>query len=328
VRNTLPKLPLPSFMLHNFDDVDRALREWRSRLETVDDNLRRLDDEPTLCKLEGRPGLPAVPLEGQTAARVGPALRALRDVWGYRERLADAIDRAEEIRKSIKPWSEVKQMQAIDDLLNGPSVMLVGAAIPLALRSLAATANEQNRVTPAGLLQAMESAFADARDAVFAVDDAWTKLLPSPVQATRELDGLRARAGRLGVPLDAEFDDIGATIDVLRRQIERDPLGAIKTSLADLEPRLARLRAQVAALEQTRAGVAADLARAADLLEHLFATNAVARDAQRRSLAEIRDPVGLQAPLDDGQNEGLRPWLATLQGDVTPEAGSRPPVPS
>ena len=48
MRNTLPKLPFPSFTLHNFDDVDRALREWRSRLETVDDNLRELDDEPTL----------------------------------------------------------------------------------------------------------------------------------------------------------------------------------------------------------------------------------------------------------------------------------------
>ena len=45
-----------------------------------------------------------------------------------------------------------------------------------------------------------------------------------------------------------------------------------------------------------------------------MATNAVARDAQRRTLAEIRDPVGLQAPLNDGQIEGLRPWLATLRG--------------
>jgi hypothetical protein len=88
VRNALPKLPLPVFTLHNFDDVDRGLREWRSRLEIVDDNLRELDDEPTLRKLEGRPGLPAVALEGETAARVGTALRALRGVWAYRDRLA------------------------------------------------------------------------------------------------------------------------------------------------------------------------------------------------------------------------------------------------
>src|ERR1700674_4542592 len=92
VRNALPRLPLPTFTLHNFDDVDRGLREWRSRLEVVDDNLRELDDEPTLRKLEGRPGLPAASLAGETAARVGPALRALRDVWAYRDRLADAID--------------------------------------------------------------------------------------------------------------------------------------------------------------------------------------------------------------------------------------------
>jgi hypothetical protein len=205
VRNTLPRLPLPRFTLRNFDDVDRALREWRSRLEVVDDNLRELDDEPTLGKLEGRPGLAAVALEGETAQRVGPALRALRDLWAYRDRLADAIDRAEEIRKSVflKPWSEGKQMQAIDELLNGPSVVLLGATIPLALRSLAATAQEQNKVTPAALLQAMEGAFADARDAVFGVDAAWTRLLPSLVQSGRELDALRARASTLGVSLRA-----------------------------------------------------------------------------------------------------------------------------
>jgi hypothetical protein len=58
-----------------------------------------------------------VALEGETAARVGPALRSLRDVWGYRGRLANAIDRAEELRKSVilKPWAERKQMKAIDD---------------------------------------------------------------------------------------------------------------------------------------------------------------------------------------------------------------------
>jgi hypothetical protein len=318
VRNTLPRLPLPRFTPHNFGDVDRGLREWRSRLQVVDDNLRELDDEPTLRKLEGRPGLPAAPLEGETAARVGPALRALRDVWAYRDRLTDVVERAEEIRKSVflKIWSEGPQMQAIDDLLNGPSVVLLGATIPLALRSLAATAQEQKKVTPAGLLQAMESAFTDARDAVFAVDAAWNMLLPSLVQSQRELEALRARAGRLGVALDAQFTEVADTLVRLRQQAERDPLGALTTSTADVEPHLDRLRASVEAVERTRASVTSDLARATTLIEQLVATNAAARDAEHRSVAEIRDPVGLTAALDDAQIEGLRPWLATLHGTV------------
>ena len=141
--------------LRNWADVDRALVEWRTRLHTVDDNLRELDDEPTLMQLEGRPGVAAVPLEGETAARVGPALRSLREVWMHRDRLADVIERAEELRKSVRPWSEAKQMQAIEALLNGPSVILPGATIPLALRSLAASAQEQNKLTPAAFLRAM-----------------------------------------------------------------------------------------------------------------------------------------------------------------------------
>ena len=58
-----------------------------------------------------------------------------------------------------------------------------------------------------------------------------------------------------------------------------DPLGALKTSMADLDPHLDRLRAQIDGLEQTRASLTADLARAGTLLEGLIAANAVARDA-------------------------------------------------
>ena len=43
----------------------------------------------------------------------------------------------------------------------------------------------------------MESSFADARDAVFAVQAAWDTLLPSIVRAARELDQLRATAQAL-----------------------------------------------------------------------------------------------------------------------------------
>jgi hypothetical protein len=162
----------------------------------------------------------------------------------------------------------------------------------------------------------MERAFADARDAVFAVDAAWTKLLPSVVQSGRELDALRDRASRTGVALDPEFTAVAGTLDGLRRQVDRDPLGALKASTTDLEPHLDRLRAQINAVEQTRTSVTADLARAATLLEGQTVANAAAHDARLRSLEEICDPVGLQAPLTDGQIEGLRPWLATLRTTV------------
>jgi hypothetical protein len=305
-------------MMRNFGDVDHALQEWRARLQVVDDNLRELDDEPTLQKLEGRPGVPAVNLEGQTAARVGPALRSLRDVWAYRDRLADAI----EIRKSVhlvflKPWSEGKQMQAIDDLLNGPSITLQSATTtPLALRSLMTSAQARNTLTPASLLQAMESSFADARDAVFAVDAAWTRLLPSLVQIGRELDALLVRASALGLNVDAEADRLAGVLDGLRRQAECDPLRAVGSATSDLEPQLAALRARISAVEQTRASVRTDVATAETLLAKLQTTNAAAHDALLRCQAEIRDPLGLQPALDEGHVEGLAPWLATLRATV------------
>ena len=257
-----------------------------------------------------------MPLEGETAARVGPALRSLRDVWMHRDRLADVIERAEELRKSVRPWSEARQMQAIEDLLNGPSVILPGATIPLALRSLAASAQAQNKLTPAAFLRAMESSFADARDAVFAVEAAWDKLLPSIVQAVRELDQLRATAQALGADMDAEGLEMAGALQALHQRVERDPLGALRSASADLEPRLDRFRARVAALEHTRASVESDLARADAVVAELQATNRAAREAQLRCQAEIRDPPGLQPPLDEGRIEGLRTWLATLRDTV------------
>jgi hypothetical protein len=308
-----------SITLRNWTDVDRVLDEWRTRLRTVDDNLRELDDEPTLRKLEGRPGLTAVPLEGDTAARVGPALRSLREVWAYRDLLAEVLERADELRKSVRPWSEARQMQAIDDLLNGPSITLLSATVPLALRSLAASAQEQHQLTPAALLHAMESSFADARDAVFAVDSAWDTLLPSFAQASRDLDALCVRARALALDMGVDTADLSNRLLALRQQVERDPLGASAGVISGLEPLLDFVRERVSAFEQTRASVGSDLARADALVAELCTTNAAVRDAQLRCQAEIRDALNVQAPLEQGRIEGLQAWLATLR-DIAAQA--------
>src|SRR5262249_49321717 len=145
-------------------EIDRALDAWRDRLQVIDDNLCELDEQPTLRKLEGRPGEPAVPLEGETQAQVEPALRALREVWTHRDRLSEVIDQATALRKSVRPWSESRQAVEIDALLNGPSITLGGSTVPLALRTLVTSAQEQNTVTPDALVQGMQRAYADARD--------------------------------------------------------------------------------------------------------------------------------------------------------------------
>lgn len=103
-------------------EIDRALAEWRRLLQVIDDNLCELGEHPTLRKLEGRPGEPATPLEGDTLTRVEPALRAVREVWVHRDRLSEVIDQSTELQKSVRPWSEARQAAQIDALLNGPSI--------------------------------------------------------------------------------------------------------------------------------------------------------------------------------------------------------------
>jgi len=293
-------------------DIDHALASWQSLLQVVDDNLRELDEHPTLCKLEGRPGEPAVPLEGATAARVEPALHALREVWIHRSQLSEVIEQATELRRSVRPWSETRQAGAIDELLYGPSIVLRGQSVPLALRTLVGSAHQQHALTPTALIEGMQRAFADARDAVLAVDAAWNQLYPSLTATVHAVDALRNRAGSLGLSLDAECCELGAAADALRQRVDRDPLGALHTSTTDLEPRLDRLRGQIEAFEQTRASVLADLTRADGMLDELRAKNVAIVEAQRRCVAEIRTNLDLRPPLDVGRIAGLESWLITL----------------
>jgi hypothetical protein len=293
-------------------EIDRALDAWRGLLQVIDDNLCELDEHPTLRKLEGRPGEPAVTLEGETQARVEPALRALREVWAHRDRLSEVIDQATELRKSVRPWSEPRQAAEIDALLNGPSITLRGTTVPLALRSLVTSAHERNTVTPDALVQGMQRSYADARDAVLAVDDAWNRLLPSFTVRAQAIDEIQQRAASLHISLDGECAALRAAVEHLRQRAERDPLGALHAAAADLQPRLDRLRGQIVALQQTQMSVLADLSRADELLRELRTTNGTIDEARRRCRAEIRIVGGLAPPLDVGKIDGLANWLVTL----------------
>ena len=61
--------------------IDEALADWNRRLTAMADNLMSLQSESTYRALTGSGGATKVQITGQTAARVEPALAAMRVIF-------------------------------------------------------------------------------------------------------------------------------------------------------------------------------------------------------------------------------------------------------
>src|SRR5262249_42100352 len=117
------------------EEIDQALATWTERLQRVDENLLALEDEPT-CRL-----LERTAIEGVTAARVTPALAAMRELFARRGLLQEMLSRVRERRTHVSHFRPSGAALAeIDALLHGPSIHLPPVQTPLAQRGLLSAA--------------------------------------------------------------------------------------------------------------------------------------------------------------------------------------------
>lgn len=301
------------------DEVDRTLAGWKERLRRIDDNLVALETSPTCMLLEQAADNG---LEGETKARVVPALAAMRELFSQRGLLDDVLSRATELRKGLNRLFPGDTLREIERLLRGPSIALPPVATPLARRGLLDAAETTTSISPDQLLAAMVSSFEQARDAVSAVDEAWTRLTPEAERAAAEADRLQAVAASLGQDATAPLAAVRAQLDAVRSEIARDPLGAAGSLARDVSGRLAQLGAQLTTLQARHSQVSADLQRAHALLAEIRATHERAVAAHRRCSEQIApDPAAppRPEPVDRGRVDGLEGWLATL--DTTMREG-------
>lgn len=306
------------------DEIDRALADWRERLQRVDENLLALEQEPTFQFLETMYAGDQEPLSGQTAARAIPALEAMRELFQQRHALSDVIDHAARLRGAVSRFFPTREsLLEISQLLRGPAIKLPAIKTPLAQRGLLSSAERDNAITPEALITAMIEAFERARDAVIAIDQAWERLIPTLTSADQELVALENRARALGVEASADLARGREQVDALRQRIARDPLGATAGVEGQLQPLLQQLRARVETIAQQREQVQAQQTRARALLLELRRVHADAQAALERCRQEIADPPAPQTPLDDAQIDGLATWLERLDTTV---AGGRWPA--
>ena len=130
------------------DAVDAQLAEWQEQLALAGSNLIELDDLFTYKRLRGEIGETPPLLTGITATRVIPALAAIQDIWQYLQMLQELLRRAQEVRKSVRLWSQERVVQEIEQMLTGPSLSLGTTQKPLALRGLLSTSKQTENGHP------------------------------------------------------------------------------------------------------------------------------------------------------------------------------------
>jgi hypothetical protein len=300
----------------NLADVDRALADWKTRLQRIDENLVALETDPVYTLLEQAQG---GGLDGATRAKVTPALTAMRELFAQRGLLDDVLERAAKLRAGIGRIFGGDGLKEIDHLLRGPSIALPPVETPLARRGLLDAAETTTAISPDQLLAVMMSAFVEARNVVAEVDAAWRRLTPEVDKAKSEANRLETLAGRLrtataAAPLAA----VRAQLSAVEGGIARDPLGAANALTSDINARLGQIAQQLDGLAARRDQVDADRRRAHTLLTELRSAHGRATEAHARCDREI-EPTPRPAPAEPGQIEGLAQWLGTL--DATVEGG-------
>jgi hypothetical protein len=295
-------------------EIDDALTAWNGRLTAMADNLMSLQAESTYKVLTGSGGGSKLDINGVTADRTAIPLGAMRVVFEHFDLLHSTVDRAAKVRSGLPTlFGNEEKVAEIDHLLRGKSIELPTASLSLEQRTLLSGAQNGQRLTPDELMSKMAKTFAEARDAVLAVDRAWQEIAERVTRAETQIGEFEARYAATGCGTGSgaaeAFKASREVLNDLGEMFRADPLGALARMNAQLEPVLGRLRALVEASEQAHRATL----RARAELERLAGIHSEALTADAEARLKIADCKALPAPVDDGRLNRLRDWLGQLE---------------
>jgi hypothetical protein len=279
--------------------IDEALNGWHERLAVISQNLLELEQQPTYRLLTGHAGSGKAPICGVTAARVEPAVAAMVNLFQHFGELNATIESATRLRTELPAlFGGEQKLRELQHLLFDRSIRLPARDVPLAQRTLLSSAENRECVSPSELVEAMSRSFAEARDAVLAVDRAWQDLLTVTDAAATELESTAspsAEARRL--------------LEQIQEKGKLDPLGAA----ADLRQQVQPLLDEARRSRELSRSLSRTLAQAQVELEALMQTHAEAVAVTAEARARIEAGQAIPAPSPGETLDGLRIWLERLQ---------------
>lgn len=300
------------------EKIDQLLAEWRKKVNLVGQNLMDLHDLPTYQRLAGVSGFPKIQLVGVTEARVTPALVAMNELFQHFDLLVMTVDKATLLRSSIPRFLGSEQrVREIEQLLTGASIQLPAVQTPLAQRELLSADQTAHSIAPEQLLTVMTNTFQVAKDAVLAVDEAWSRLEATLANAEAESLTLQKLADSLGVSALSELVAVREQIASLRDRIESDPLGVSGDFKREIEPLIAGVKLSLQQLVKQQAEIRDNLDRCDNLLKQLMELHHEAETAFAESKEKVVDHSTLQTPIPQKQIDALTVWLTRLETKFT-----------
>jgi hypothetical protein len=297
---------------------------WTARLERVDAGVRALEASSTYQRLAGLVGERA-PLEGLTAARVGPPLGALARLLDERPALAGPLRGAVAARALNDSLGVIPAEEA--ELRRAFTVPSIRLDVPVAPIVPCAAAPDGVVVSLEELLDATARALEIVRELVSAVQAAWTRLDAPIVRLEHEVIELRSMIELVNAAVAdaaaarAELDAIDVELGAARARIARDPLGVAPDEAVRVEgtlaPRIAGVRAHLTALAVLRARVDRGLARASRMRRALHEVHEEARWAASALRAAFAGAA--VNPVRDELIAGLDVWRTQVEAGI--EAG-------
>ncbi len=270
--------------------------------------------QANLLDLDGSFGkrlLDGATLTGVSKQRWEVAAADLAALWEIFTGYAAVVDRAAELLASGRRLGSA-ELAEITTLLNGPSVVLTRAPMPLPRRDL--TDRGRSALTLAAALAEMKRSFASVTEVTAAAESVWNEAADGLIEIGSSLDAAQEQAAGLNdVAVTEALAAAGAELGRLREVLNADPLALWQHGRIDTG-RLERLRTQAAAavarageLARVRADARRRIAAARAAIAAVAAARQDAVTARERAAARIA-----VLPPPPAETGGLGVRVATL----------------
>ena len=289
-----------------------AARSAAAERDTIQSNLLDLDGS------FGKRLLAGATLTGESRAGWDTASAALAALWDTFTAYSAIIDRANEML-TVPGRITPARLSEVAALLNGPSVTLTKAAVPLSQREL--TSGGQTKQTLLTTVREMRRSFSDVAAVVTAAESVWNEISDGIRLVTTDLETAKAQLPGLGgdAELTSSLDQAQASLRDLRDLLNSDPLALWRGGTVDVAP-LERLRKQAAAVTSQVAELARVRADADQRLAEIATAVSAAQQAHQDATA-ARSRAATRVNLSAAHSFAPLPDVSVLVNRVGALAG-------
>lgn len=288
----------------SWEGIDHELNRVRGEADRITLNLADLDSHVGHQLLRG------ADLDGRTRLRWEHADRHIHSLWTVYDAFRLVVDRAVLLRGDGVGGADAQS--TLTALLNGPSVVVPAAEVPLRERGLLHEREES--VTLADAVARMSASYEEATEVISAAETAWDALHPR----LGELDSMWHEIGTLSDMVNLgenEHEALRDDLSAVGSTVRGDPLSLVEngrvdtSSLERLRLLLERVRGELRDALRMRDSYTESVERLSSAIDDVEEGVARARRLRAQVVAKVSSPAAIEVP---DPSPGLRAGIADM----------------